>query len=244
VPRRRKQLVEIKNWLSHPRYKWLAVYRQGGKAQRRYFKTEKDARAFASEKIVELLNEGSQHAPITESERRAIYVAREAGVDVATAIDEAIARHAAKGRSVSIELAAEQLVERRESEGKSRAHVKSLRGGFRAFCRAHEGALCAEITSIDIDQYLASLNVQAQTRLNNRRIIHNLFSFAVARGYATSNPVAHSIRPKVPPKAPAILTVEQTRSLIEECSSVILPAVAIGLFAGLRTSASGDLRIV
>ena len=125
MPRRRKQLVEIKNWLSHPRYKWLAVYRQGGKAQRRYFKSEKLAKTFAAEKVVELLNEGALHAPISERERRAIYVARENDVDVAEAIDEAIARHAANKRSVSLELAAEQLLERREAEGKSTAHHSS-----------------------------------------------------------------------------------------------------------------------
>jgi hypothetical protein len=87
VPRRRKQLVSIKNWQSHPRYKWQAVYRQGGKPCKRYFKSEREAKIFADEKIVELLNEGLRHGPITERERRAVYVAREAGVDVAEAID-------------------------------------------------------------------------------------------------------------------------------------------------------------
>jgi integrase len=57
-----------------------------------------------------------------------------------------------------------------------------------------------------------------------------------ARGYAAANPVAGSIRPKVPPKAPGILSVAQARSLLEACPREIVAAVAIGLFAGLRQS--------
>jgi integrase len=230
-------LVRIKHWPARPeRARFVAVYRQGGKRQVRYFKAEKLAKTFAMQKEVELLNEGRRHGPITERERRALYIAREAGVDVAEAIDSFIAQHAARERCASVELAAEELLERRESEGKSRGHVKDLRGRFRAFCAAHEGKTAAEITTRDVDAWLASLSVAAQTRLNCRRVIHNLFAFCVSRGYATSNPVTASARPKVPPKAPGILTIEQARALLEACPREIVAPVAIGAFAGLRHS--------
>ena len=236
MPRRRKELVSIKNWQSHPRYKWCAVYKQGGQPCKRYFKTEREAKVFANDKIVELLNEGLRHGPITERERRAVYVARESGVDVATAIEAFIAHQQIRQRSVTVQRAAEELLERREAEGKSRGHVKDLRMRFRAFSAAHQGRLAAEITTADVDAWLASLSVAPQTRLNARRIISNLFSYCVARGYAASNPVAASIRPKVPPAPVGILTPEQARSLLEACPWEVIPFAAIGLFAGLRTA--------
>ena len=203
---------------------------------KRYFKTEREAKVFANDKIVELLNEGLRHGPITERERRAVYIARESGVDVANAIEFFIAHQQIRQRSVTVERAAEELLERREAEGKSRGHVKDLRIRFRAVCAAHQGSLAAEITTTDVDAWLASLAVAPQTRLNARRIIHNLFSYCVARGYSATNPVTASIRPKVPPVPVAILTPEQARSLLDACPRSIIPFAAIGLFAGLRTA--------
>lgn len=236
MPRRRKELVSIKNWQSHPRYKWCAVYRQGGAPCKRYFKTEREAKVFANDKIVELLNEGVRHGPITERERRAIYVAREADVDVNNAIEFFITHRLIRQRSVTVGRAGEELVERREAEGKSKSHVKDLRMRFRAFATAHEGRLAADITTADVDAWLASFIGAPQTRLNIRRVIHNLFSYAVARGYASTNPVTASIRPKVPPPPVGILTPAQARALLNACPPSIIPFATIGLFAGLRTA--------
>ena len=202
---------------------------------KRYFKTEREAKVFASDKIVELLNEGVRHGPITERERRAIYVAREARVDVTTAIEAFIEHRLIRQRSVTVERAGRNCVERREAEGKSRGHVKDLRMRFRAFCAAHEGRLAADITTADVDAWLASFIGAPQTRLNIRRVIHNLFSYCVASGYAASNPVTASIRPGSATTRWHPHPV-QARSLLDACPPSIIPFASIGLFAGLRTA--------
>ena len=74
-----------------------------------------------------------------------------------------------------------------------------------------------------------------QTRLNYKRILHNLFAFAMTRGYAESNPVAGALKIKVPAKNEiGILSVKESRALLAACPAGILPAVALGLFGGLR----------
>jgi integrase len=71
--------------------------------------------------------------------------------------------------------------------------------------------------------------------------MHNLFAWCVARGYAASNPVTQAAKVKVPAGTIGILSVNEARRLLLACHDSILPAVAIGLFAGLRASEIGRL---
>ena len=231
----RRKLVSVKYWPSLPRWPWVVTYRQGGKRVTRYFRAEREAKALARLKFVELTNEGRKHSAITDAERRAVIAAREANVPLAEIIDAYLKERAARSRSVALAAAIDEFVDIRESEGKSRVHIKDLGLKLRAFARKCDGGkLVAEVATRDIDSHLASLAVAPQTRLNHRRGLHNFFAFAVARGYAAANPVTPSARPKVVSEPPGILTPAQTRALLAACPDEIVAAVAIGAFAGLR----------
>ena len=229
-----KALVRVKRWYSLPHYDFVVTWRQGGKRQLRYFKREKDAKIFAGEKEIELLNEGRKHSEITRDERQAILLARENGFPVRKAVEFYIDHQAAICRSIPVEDAIEEFLSIREAEGKSLAHLKDLRLRLGAFSASHSKLLAAEIDTRLIDRWLAALRVGSQTRLNYRRVVHNFFSFACARDYASSNPVTRASKFKVVTKPPGILSVAQVRRILEACSPEILPAVAIGAFAGLR----------
>ena len=193
----RRKLVNVKYWPSLPRWPWVVTYRQGGKRVTRYFRAEREAKALARLKFVELTNEGRKHATITDGERRAVLAAREANVPLTEIIDAYLKERQARARSVALMAAIEEFLDVRESEGKSHGHVKDLTLKLKAFARKHDGKLVAEVTTRDIDSHLASLAVTPQTRLNHRRALHNFFAFALARGIAISNPVTPSARPKV-----------------------------------------------
>ena len=123
-----RPLVRIKHWPARPeRARFVAVYRQGGKRQVRYFNSDKRAKTFAAEKEVELLNEGRRHAEISDSEKRAVYAAREAGVDLISALDAFIAQQGVLTRSLPLARAVDEFLEVRENENKSVAHVKELK---------------------------------------------------------------------------------------------------------------------
>ena len=234
VPANMRSLVRIKKWDSQPRYKFVVVYRQGGKRVLRYFKSEGAAKAFAATKKIELLNEGRKHGEITEDERQAILVAREKGFTVREAIDHFAKHIELLTRSVTIAIAIEEFVSVREAEGKSHVHLKDLRSRLKAFSVSYGARLVASVMTKEIDQWLSGLPFGAQTRVNYRGILRNFFGFACARGYTEKNPVLSAIRPKVPAKPPGILSVEQTRALLQACDATILPAVAVAAFAGLR----------
>jgi integrase len=244
------RLVSVRKWNGHPRYDYVCHFRQGGKRHTRYFVTRKDACLFAGEKRVELLNEGRKHGELTERERRAVIAARELEESLATVgigsftLEDAVEHYAAYlkslKRSASVQRAAEELIEIREAEGKSPVHIADLKHRLLRFARANKGRLAASITTGEVASWLLGLKCGPQSRVNYRRAIHNLFAFCVGRGYAASNPVAGAVRIKVPAKPIGILTVTQARNLLLACASsssgglAILPAVALGLFAGLR----------
>jgi integrase len=231
----RRKLVSVKFWPSLPRWPWVVAYRQGGKRVTRYFRAEREAKALARLKFVELTNEGRKHSAITDAERRAVIAAREANVPLVEIIDAYLKERAARSRSVALPTAIEEFLDIRESEGKSAGHCKDLTLKLKAFARKFDGSkLVAEVVTRDIDSHLASLAASNQTRLNHRRALHNFFAFGVARGYAASNPVTLSARPKIISAPPCILTPAQTRALLVACPNEIVAAVAIGAFAGLR----------
>jgi integrase len=230
----RRKLVSVKFWPSLPRWPWVVAYRQGGKRVTRYFRAEREAKALARLKFVELTNEGRKHSAITDAERRAVIAAREANVPLVEIIDAYLKERAARARSVALSTAIEEFLDIRESEGKSRGHVKDLTLKLKVFARKFDNKLVAEVLTRDIDSHLASLAASNQTRLNHRRALHNFFAFAVARGFVASNPATPSARPKVISAPPCILTPAQTRALLLACPREIIAAVAIAAFAGLR----------
>ena len=215
---------------------WVTVYRQGGKRQVRNFTSEKAAKAFADEKHVELLNEGRRNGELTAEERRAVLAAREAGFSIKAAVEHYGKHHASLNTSAVLENAIAEYLSLREAEGKSRDHIADLRHRLNRFGRDHRGRLAASITTRDLDQWLAGLGCAPQTSQNYRRALHAFFNFCAARNYCPTNPVTTAMRVKVPPAPIGILTVEQAAALMDACPGAIVPAVAIGLFGGLRSS--------
>ena len=242
----KRALVSVRKWNGHPRYSYVCHFRQGGKRRTRYFVHKKDAAAFAGEKQVELLNEGRKHGELSEEERRAVIEAREIAsamevegftdFSLRAAIDYYVAHLRTLRTSKIVERACEEFLEVREAEGKSMVHLADLRHRLNRFGRAFRGRIIASITSQEISAWVLGLKCSPQTRVNYRRVVHNFFSFCVGRNYAPSNPLAGVARIKVTRGEAGILSVSEATRLLAACPEEILPAVAIGLFAGLRAA--------
>ncbi len=240
----KQEAVTIRE-VSHPRYKFRASYQQGGEYQQRYFKTKKAATDFANEKKIELVNEGRKHGAWTDDERRAVIESREVAAELASkgiptfSVREAVAFYAEHLRqlktSATVERALREMIDIRVAEGKSGGHVRDLQYKLKKFADQFAGRLVASFKQPEVAAWLLGLKCQPQTRLNYKRLLHNLFAFSLARGYTALNPVAGALNIKVPAKGEVgILDVTQSARLLAACSAEILPAVAIGLFAGLR----------
>ena len=110
---------------------------------------------------------------------------------------------------------------------------------FRVVIAAFGDAPLHEIRQAEIEKWLLDTGWSARTRLNYLRVLTTLFNFALSRRYCASNPASAIPRPMLDESPPGILTPEQAVSLLAKAvdiSPLIVPAVAIGLFAGLRRS--------
>ena len=90
-----------------------------------------------------------------------------------------------------------------------------------------------QISTADLEGFLASLNVAAETRNTFRRDIRTLWSFAEKRGWATATTAKNTERAKAIDRPPGILTPAEAAALLTESKHNDLPAFhAIGVFAG------------
>jgi len=96
-----------------------------------------------------------------------------------------------------------------------------------------------ELHRQDIEDWLAESEWMPRTRKNYLVTLTTFYNFAVEREYCATNPAAVIPRPILDDAPPGILAPTEARRLIGaaiNCTPELVPAIVIGLFAGLRRS--------
>jgi len=240
-----RQSVTVKK-CNHPRYSWRVTFTQGEIYAQKYFVTKADAKIFADEKTIELLNEGRKHADITDEERKAVIRCREMAASFSVAGIKGFTLDAAlnfysdhlnlRRRSVTLLIAYDEFVDTRQKEGVSASHLRDFKYRLERFVKKHAKRLVAEISTKEVDEWLFSLKNSAQSRDKHRRLLHHFFGYCEGRGYCDENPVSRAAKVKVIRKPPGILSPAETAAFLAASPAEIVPAMAIGFFAGLRTA--------
>ena len=93
------------------------------------------------------------------------------------------------------------------------------------------------ISGGEIQKWLNGLDCAKQSRLNFKRVVGRLFTFAKSHGYVVENPTKELERIKVKTSAAiAIFTPEELAKLLKAAPADFLPPLAISAFAGLRSA--------
>lgn len=241
-----QELTEENRYRSERGYLYLVDARVGGKRYRRFFRHGEvsKARAYVSSLKAKRDNVGNAKAAILEDldtqemAARAVRKLAESGspLTLEQAVDDHLARFALSlSRStVSVSTVTDAFLHEREREGVSGPHYKDLDHRTKRFAGSFGDESISAITEKEVSDWLMNLPLEPQTVLNFRRVLHNLFAFAVKRGHISSNPVAHAVSPKVRRKRAIILTPEEVSSLLSKAEEEILPSLAIMLFCGVR----------
>ncbi|HME87789.1 MAG TPA: tyrosine-type recombinase/integrase [Chthoniobacterales bacterium] len=140
---------------------------------------------------------------------------------------------------MTIRQLAEELMQRRRQDGRSKRYLEDVKFRLGKFCETFGDRRVATVTTPEVDQWQRALPYSPQSRTNYLRVVGALFSEAERMDLTETNPVARIIRPKRVDRPPGILTVDETRALLEAAHRVepeVLPMLAVGAFAGLRTS--------
>jgi integrase len=113
------------------------------------------------------------------------------------------------------------------------------RSYLRVICAEFREIETARIVREDIEDWLEEANWSPRTRKNYLVTLTTLFNFAKGKGYRSDNPAADIERPILDDRPIGILTIEQTKALLRTAKASdpeMVPALGIGLFAGLRRS--------
>jgi integrase len=225
----------------HPRLKFVVRSKLDGRWVRKFFETKAEAKTYVAEKEIELLNGGREAVVFPTWLRVMAQKAHQELEPFGKTIDDAIAFYLphvkAQAMSHSLKVVIDELLAVKEKDGASARYLKDLKNRLNIFAASHAGRHIADFTTAQIDDWLRSLPHSAVTRNNYKRLLGVLFSYAVSRHYLPTNPAREAEKAKVKPEKPGILTVEQAIRLLNNSRPEILPAVALGLFAGLRPEA-------
>ena len=222
---------------------WLVDARIAGKGERFFYATANEADTKADALRIARKNTGSESVTIPAKLREDALDAERQLATVGATLAEAVAYFLAHAKPVGGERTVHQTVTEfltAKRKGGRKESYLSVQGYVLSNVFAGEFGTrkIHEITAPEIDAWMTDKTWAMRTRLNYFQDIRNLFGFAVRRKYRPTNPIAQLEKPIVTETSPGVLTIAQASALLSVCAEgagEMLPAVAIGLFAGLRT---------
>jgi|HubBroStandDraft_6_1064221.scaffolds.fasta_scaffold317603_1 integrase len=139
-------------------------------------------------------------------------------------------------RSISVRELADLYLSKQQKLGRSAVHQDDLRHRFSQFCASFGDSPVRVVTSKQIELWLYGLRCSPVSFNNYRGRLGILFGFGVRHGYLDKNPCELIERMPLVDRPPEIFTVDELASLLEHASEKVLPLIAIGAFAGIRTA--------
>lgn len=217
---------------------WQVDARTKDGGERKTFDTRLEAETFAQQQRTKRTNEGLVGFALTGEDRidaeAALSIVKAHGRTLREAADFFVRHlHVIKAGKTIPQLV-DELLAAKIRDGASARYLKDLRTRLKAFASAFADSKVAEITTTAIDDWLRDLPWSPVTRNNYRRLLSVLFTYATRRKYCVENPIVDTETAKVVKTRPGFLTVDQSRKLLDAADSEILPAIVLGLFAGLR----------
>ncbi len=233
---RKGNKVTISKW-KHPSYSWRAQFIENGKAKDKGFKTKKATEEWSEKHEKEALAQGTEDT-LTASERSAVIDTRQRlealNLDVRAAIEFAAEHFEAAIKSCTVSALKEKVIDVREKAGESERYLQDLRSRLGRFERDFGNRAVTTITTDEIGEWIHGLNLSPVSRNNYRRCLVVMFTDAVESGFATKNPAAKVKPAKVIEGEVGILTPAEIENLLKKAGDAILPAIALGAFAGIR----------
>ena len=237
-------------------------WKEGGKRRLRSFSCMDEAKMVAQQITVKIANGWQIGSEATKRDLELLWycerLAARFGVTLAAAIDEWVsARSVVVGITLSdavrfyqshrddlntvrsVAQVADEFVKSRAASGVSQAYVNACQETLRRFCEKIKGNI-GDVKTADINNYLGGMKGLGPVSRNcHRRNIVTMFSFAKKQGYLHPDRKTAAERSetfKVPETEIAIFTPEEIERLLLAAHARILPVIAIGAFAGIRTA--------
>jgi integrase len=227
--------------IDKPPYQFAVVKRQKGQTKREteYFVEKGEALTKAQAWAVEAGNVGAQAASaMTNNLKRDVMNWRHELDAYGKGIGDAVAFYLdhlrATCTSKPVSEVAAALLALKEKKGKRERYQRDMSMKLGRFCQMFGTRMIAELNASEVEQWLDSLNVGAISWNNERRYLNLLWNFAISKSWAAVNVIAKIDCRDVEETSPEILTIPQTRALLNAADDSIRGYYAIALFGGVR----------
>ena len=121
--------------------------------------------------------------------------------------------------------------------------ISDLRHRLNTFAADFGDSKLSEISLDELKEWVMDDGWKPRTRINFLTKISQLYGYAIRNKWADSNLAGSIDHPAVDETSPEIFTVEQAESLLNHADKFgLLPYVAIGLFAGVRSAELTRMR--
>jgi integrase len=130
----------------------------------------------------------------------------------------------------------DELLKSKRNNGRAKLYLTDLRLRLSRFADAFHCPL-GSIGPVEIEQFLNSLKVAPRTRNNFRRTIGTLYHFAKVRGYVAQSHTGVTQVEKASNDLNdiEIFTPDELTALLRAAPKPLVPCLAIGAFAGVRS---------
>lgn len=237
------------NSTHHPSLKWVVYWpsAEPGKPRKsRRFPTKEKAEGFRFKKEIEVTNHGRKAAALKNGHLAealwAIEQMRGQGVTLREVVLDYLARNERVKKSIRINEAILEFLDTKKAAGKSARYLQDLRARCNQFVNSFGELTLADIDVAAVESWLEGLKVSPVTRNNYRRALSVFFAWGMKRGFCVSNPVTDTERSKEVAERVEIFTPGELRVILNTAPAELLPFLAIGAFAGLRSEELRRLR--
>jgi integrase len=211
-----------------------------GKRKRIFCRTEKEAKAELKRIDAQLRREGEAGLDVSDATRVLGKEASELLAPYGKNILDAARFYAAHLQSLADSVMVSQLVdEYQEAKRKanfSQPYLHDIRQRLGRFNELFGLRSIRTLKAGEIEEWLHGLGLGPVSVNNYRAVVRAFLAYAVKRGYIDTNPVASIDKIRVGNDPPEIFTPVQLASVLAAAPADLLPALAIGAFAGLRAS--------
>jgi integrase len=246
----RKGWAEVRIYECTVRNKYLTYFvcwRVGKQRMRRGLASLTEAKREAKT-IVEQLADGSA-LPASGITMRDLQYYRTCesmlnGVPLDRAIKGYLKNNPSEVKEIRISELVEEFLAKNEASVNSNSQKITMRALLTRFASKISKPVSL-VTASDLDEYLSDPRYAPRTRHNQRSAIIVLFNYARRKGYLSDErkhaaEKTEEIKFKKPPVE--IYSAEQAEAMLTLCDSKLVPFLAIGLFAGIRSAELARLK--
>jgi integrase len=213
---------------------------KNGKRARLFFKTKSDATAELDRIRIKFRDAGEKALEVTDELRlAALKCARRLqpyGKTIVDATDRYIRYLEDSQRSCTVAQLREEFLESQRKAKRSIRHQQDLRDRLGRFSETFGDRPVRVLRADEIEDWLHDLNLSPVSTNNYAVRVGSMFSYGVKRHYLEANPFTGIAKVKSDDEPPEIFTVDELQKLLLAAPPELIPVLALGAFAGLRSA--------